>query len=326
MTSQENSRNEGQEEPFALITPLPIVGDGHHLAAAAAPLSNNIDGELKPKIKRDGSNSSLGVVDARVSTIITKEGPIFESESDEALFEPMPPFEGLDGLDEVDAQPKDTDNILPSPTAGTPSIDANDVEKLDVKHLLQASPISPGSDLEPLPLTEEPFPLSGPIVDDFLSLFDEMSGETSTLTSQHYHWNHHPYHYASYPVPPGFYPHRYAYPYPFHHAPYHVPYNTAKPKDVIKNGPYHSSNQTKHPRKSLPYERVHRNLNESVKRKSTIKAKDLTEFDVICGRGGFVNSQPGNKRFRGFINKYKLEYLYATREEKPAVADKVLEL
>ena len=31
-------------------------------------------------------------------------------------------------------------------------------------------------------------------------------------------------------------------------------------------------------------------------------------------------------RFRGFINKYKLEYLYASREEKPAVADKVLEL
>ena len=31
-------------------------------------------------------------------------------------------------------------------------------------------------------------------------------------------------------------------------------------------------------------------------------------------------------RFRDFIHKYKLEYLCASREEKPALADKILEL
>lgn len=233
------------------------------------------------------------MIDDGVSAIIAKEESIFEPESDEAIFEPMPPFEGFGGLDEVDAQPKTAENAIPPPKDSTPSKDANDSEsKLHVEHSLQASPISPGStDLEPLPLTEEAFPLSGPIVDDFLSLFHEMSGETSMLTAQHqqYHWNQ-PYHYGPYPVPPGFYPPRYSYPYPLLQAPYRVPHATAKPKATR-----HSSDQNFYP-KNLPYEKTHHTLAASVKQQSSIKAKELTEFDVICGRGGFVNSQPGNKR------------------------------
>lgn len=51
----------------------------------------------------------------------------------------------------------------------------------------------------------------------------------------------------------------------------------------------------------------------------------MTDDDVICGRGGKVNNHPGNKRFRKLIHQHKLEYLRATKQEKPMVAMKILE-
>ena len=42
-------------------------------------------------------------------------------------------------------------------------------------------------------------------------------------------------------------------------------------------------------------------------------------------RGGAVNNHAGNKRFRGFINKYKHEYLKESKQRKPFVAMRVLD-
>mmetsp|Transcript_28774 Transcript_28774/g.58726 ORF Transcript_28774/g.58726 Transcript_28774/m.58726 type:complete len:338 (-) Transcript_28774:735-1748(-) len=54
--------------------------------------------------------------------------------------------------------------------------------------------------------------------------------------------------------------------------------------------------------------------------------KEVSENDVICGRGGKVNNHPGNKRFRQFIQQFKHEYMNETKQKKPMVALRVLEL
>lgn len=51
-----------------------------------------------------------------------------------------------------------------------------------------------------------------------------------------------------------------------------------------------------------------------------------TSNDVICGRGGAINNHPGNKRFRGFINELKYQYLHEPKHTKPNVAMRVLNL
>ena len=51
-----------------------------------------------------------------------------------------------------------------------------------------------------------------------------------------------------------------------------------------------------------------------------------TENDVLCGRGGAIHKHPGNKRFRHFINELKYQYLIESRQTKPKVAMRVLQL
>ena len=53
---------------------------------------------------------------------------------------------------------------------------------------------------------------------------------------------------------------------------------------------------------------------------------NATSNDVICGRGGAINNHPGNKRFRGFINELKYQYLHEPKQTKPNVAMRVLNL
>lgn len=54
--------------------------------------------------------------------------------------------------------------------------------------------------------------------------------------------------------------------------------------------------------------------------------QEVTDNDVICGRGGAINNHPGNKRFREFINEFKYAYLHESKQKKPKVAMRVLEL
>lgn len=52
---------------------------------------------------------------------------------------------------------------------------------------------------------------------------------------------------------------------------------------------------------------------------------EVTNNDVICGRGGAVNNHAGNRRFRKLINEFKHQYLNEVKQRKPAVAMRVLE-
>jgi len=54
--------------------------------------------------------------------------------------------------------------------------------------------------------------------------------------------------------------------------------------------------------------------------------REATENDVICGRGGAINSHPGNRRFRNYINELKYQYLHESKQTKPKVAMRVLDL
>jgi hypothetical protein len=46
--------------------------------------------------------------------------------------------------------------------------------------------------------------------------------------------------------------------------------------------------------------------------------------DVFCGRGGFVNHNPGNKYFRRIVSRYKKEYTEAGRDIKHDIAEKIV--
>jgi hypothetical protein len=74
------------------------------------------------------------------------------------------------------------------------------------------------------------------------------------------------------------------------------------------------------------YKRPHRSFAESIKEPmKIIKANDVTDHDVICGRGGKVNNHPGNKRFRKLISDNKMKYLEALKQDKPALAVEIVE-
>eukprot|EP00571_Detonula_confervacea_P014706 CAMPEP_0172297620 /NCGR_PEP_ID=MMETSP1058-20130122/571_1 /TAXON_ID=83371 /ORGANISM="Detonula confervacea, Strain CCMP 353" /LENGTH=513 /DNA_ID=CAMNT_0013006789 /DNA_START=391 /DNA_END=1932 /DNA_ORIENTATION=- len=110
---------------------------------------------------------------------------------------------------------------------------------------------------------------------------------------QSYYRYHHPYPYGAqddtlYPKPQhGHYPHDHRFPMPYGHHPYMV----------------------SHPQPTLHQECI----------------TDVTNNDVICGRGGAVNKHPGNRRFRQFIEDFEHQYLNEKKERKPFVAMHVLE-
>lgn len=52
----------------------------------------------------------------------------------------------------------------------------------------------------------------------------------------------------------------------------------------------------------------------------------LTDNDIVCGRGAPVNWQKGNQRFRQLISSYQTAYLCSPRSDKPNIATEVLEV
>lgn len=345
-----------------MVTPLPTTGEGNVLAASGNSFSDidSAAGDIKPKIKiqeevvhESNMLEPLSSVDSFANDVESnnEDYKVNPPDEEETAFEfvPLPPFK-LDKPAEEEPIIKEEPKTPPKNVADT---------QLDPTHLLRPSPVSPVSsddlELEPLPFSHEPepFPLEGAFASDFLDLFDEMSGDTqvglqvlgtavehydevndeevkqkkkrgrtkkkstkaklASTKGQHkhrqpvpqYHW-HHPY--AMYPMPPSYTPYPYAPPSGYHFPP-------APPKAVDK----HKDGVQGH----------HRSFVNSLKSNShedRIYPKDVTDFDVVCGRGGQVNNHPGNKRFRKFIAENKMKYLQASKHEKPALADEILQL
>ena len=53
-------------------------------------------------------------------------------------------------------------------------------------------------------------------------------------------------------------------------------------------------------------------------------ASQMTDNDVLCGRGGGTNSQMGNRRYRALVRDFQPTYLMARRREKPLMARSVV--
>ena len=51
----------------------------------------------------------------------------------------------------------------------------------------------------------------------------------------------------------------------------------------------------------------------------------LTEYDVLCGRGGKINSHPGNLSFRKLIKQNQALYLKARRKDKVTIANSIVD-
>jgi hypothetical protein len=51
----------------------------------------------------------------------------------------------------------------------------------------------------------------------------------------------------------------------------------------------------------------------------------ISEYDVLCGRGGATNTHVGNKRFRSIVAEYQEEYLDARKKEKALISKRVVQ-
>ncbi|KAL7530071.1 hypothetical protein ACHAXR_005898 [Thalassiosira sp. AJA248-18] len=124
-----------------------------------------------------------------------------------------------------------------------------------------------------------------------------------------------------YPPPPYYwYGHHYNYGYHHHYGTQH-PHPTLYPKP--QNGHYPAYRS--HP---APYGRFGKTPIVAGRPQQIVTQEYITEVtnnDVICGRGGAVNNHPGNRRFRQFIAEFKHQYLSETKQKKPLVAMRVLE-
>lgn len=48
--------------------------------------------------------------------------------------------------------------------------------------------------------------------------------------------------------------------------------------------------------------------------------EEVSEHDVLCGRGGATNVHPGNRYFRSLINKFRDQYLRSRKIDKPHIS------
>jgi hypothetical protein len=71
---------------------------------------------------------------------------------------------------------------------------------------------------------------------------------------------------------------------------------------------------------------VEMNVREDKDKKFGIADNELTYADVLLGRGGWINSHPGNVFFRALVDEYRMEYAPAGRGSKASVAKKVVHL
>lgn len=53
---------------------------------------------------------------------------------------------------------------------------------------------------------------------------------------------------------------------------------------------------------------------------------NVTDQDVLCGRGAPTNQHPGNQYFRDIISQFQLPYTAARRSRKPEIALRVVRI
>lgn len=53
---------------------------------------------------------------------------------------------------------------------------------------------------------------------------------------------------------------------------------------------------------------------------------EVTPNDVLCGRGGKINSHPGNQSFRDLIREHQSIYLKAKKKLKPLLASSIVDI
>jgi len=58
---------------------------------------------------------------------------------------------------------------------------------------------------------------------------------------------------------------------------------------------------------------------------NTSKTPEIGQNDVLCGRGGFTNSHPGNVYFRQLVREMQADYVRAIRYEKAQIAHHIVE-
>lgn len=113
------------------------------------------------------------------------------------------------------------------------------------------------------------------------------------------------------------------------HRPHYVycSYGYANPDDYSANAVVPVLNPNAPPKQSsVMYDRRMRTGKPQITTEGQEYISKATCNDVICGRGGKINNHPGNKRFRGFINELKYQYLNEPKQTKPNVAMRVLNL
>lgn len=65
---------------------------------------------------------------------------------------------------------------------------------------------------------------------------------------------------------------------------------------------------------------------EDKEKKFGVADKELTSADVLYGRGGWTNTNPGNVFFRALVDEYRMEYAMAGRGTKTGVSEKIVDL
>ena len=132
------------------------------------------------------------------------------------------------------------------------------------------------------------------------------------------------YHYHAYhPPPPWYYQHQHYYypppPLPSSFQPLDEGHPEASPLALSASSPVNSNlNSPLLYGRSRKRELYNRPL-------SAQYILDLSDYDVVCGRGGAINKVPGNIRFRRLINEYRNQYMNALKIEKPMIVRHVLD-
>jgi hypothetical protein len=65
---------------------------------------------------------------------------------------------------------------------------------------------------------------------------------------------------------------------------------------------------------------------EDKEKKFGVADEELTSADVLYGRGGWTNTNPGNIFFRALVDEYRMEYATAGRGNKTGVSVKIVRL
>mmetsp|Transcript_33028 Transcript_33028/g.78886 ORF Transcript_33028/g.78886 Transcript_33028/m.78886 type:complete len:402 (-) Transcript_33028:1623-2828(-) len=168
---------------------------------------------------------------------------------------------------------------------------------------------------EPFSTPAEASPTKGTEPKD-LSSEDEKSAPWTNASTYLYH---------AYPPPPSwYYQHQHYYYPPPPLPPSFRPLNEGRPESYSLA--LSTSTPVNHDNLNSPllHGRSHKQR-ELYNRPPAQYILDLSDDDVVCGRGGAINKVRGNIRFRRLINEYRHQYMSASKIVKPMIVRHVLD-